>query len=868
MSAAPGQPSVARRVGTAATFAAAMKARLTRAGHPLTSRSPDDPAIALVDAWAEVLDVLAFYSGRIADEGYLRTAAEPLSLAELARAVGYAPGRGRAASALLTFTLDDSPGSPRVVPVPRGTRVASLPGPGQLPQTYETTEDLQARPEWNAVPARSSRPQEPAAGDAGVYVEGARPDLRPGDAVLLVGREREQAAGSEAWAFRLLSDVEHQAEPSVTWLRWTDPLGEPPEHSGRSGDEVVPAPPDARLHVLRQRAGIFGAAAPDHRLIGPPSGTQIVMRQAKTVTTSGPDWPGWSVEIPGQPPGTVDLDAVYPGVVAGSWVVLSRPGAVAGYRVHTVQEVSRTDYTLNAKVTRLRLDGPSVGGLFGAHVRQTTAHVVSELLPLATEPEPLPVGGEVVRLDRTVPALPGGRTVVVRGPRPVLRVAEGVHDLVVSVPGAADLPLRPGEELEVVAVRADARGPVTWHTARGAVTAGPDRLRLVPPPGDATVHSEIGQVLAPGPGAAEVDELRLTGPLTGCYDPATVRVLANVADGGHGESHTQVLGSGDASRGHQRLQLAKAPLTYRAGAGGEVGSTLQVRVDGRLWNEVPRLFGTGPHDEVFVTEVDGSGQVAVRFGDGLTGARLPTGSNNVTATYRVGTGLAGRVGPGQLGQLMTRPLGVRSVTNPQAAGTAADAEPAEEIRAGTARTALTLERVVSLRDVQEFARAVPGIGKALAARVWDGRDAVVHLTVAGPLGEVVDEQALADLAGVVRAAGVPRLPLTVQSAEVVPVRVAATVVVDLAHDAGPVLDAVSVALTEAASAAARAVGEPFRLGRLVLAAHGVPGVVAVRIGRPERDLPALAARVEHGVLAPAQLVCLQPDGLELLEVTS
>ena len=108
----PGQPAVERRVGTASSFAATMAADLTaqEALADFTNRRTDDPAIALVDAWSVVLDVLTFYSERLSNEGYLRTAVEPRSLTELAHSVGYTPGRGRAAATLLAFTLQDGVG--------------------------------------------------------------------------------------------------------------------------------------------------------------------------------------------------------------------------------------------------------------------------------------------------------------------------------------------------------------------------------------------------------------------------------------------------------------------------------------------------------------------------------------------------------------------------------------------------------------------------------------------------------------------------------------------------------------------------------------------------------------------------------------
>src|SRR6266704_3457639 len=67
----------------------------------LTTRSLDDPSIALLDAWAIVADVLTFYQERIANEGYLRTATERRSVLELARAIAYELGPGVAAAAYL-----------------------------------------------------------------------------------------------------------------------------------------------------------------------------------------------------------------------------------------------------------------------------------------------------------------------------------------------------------------------------------------------------------------------------------------------------------------------------------------------------------------------------------------------------------------------------------------------------------------------------------------------------------------------------------------------------------------------------------------------------------------------------------------------
>ena len=114
----PGLPALSYRVGTHGTFLHRMLRRLpheriedapNQIRYPLAhlaTRTPDDPAIALLDAWALVGDVLTFYQERIANEGFLRTATERRSILEQARLIGYELSPGVSASAHLAFTVD------------------------------------------------------------------------------------------------------------------------------------------------------------------------------------------------------------------------------------------------------------------------------------------------------------------------------------------------------------------------------------------------------------------------------------------------------------------------------------------------------------------------------------------------------------------------------------------------------------------------------------------------------------------------------------------------------------------------------------------------------------------------------------------
>jgi hypothetical protein len=192
------------RVGTHAAFLETMKARLTTMtvdvsgadgklmpSRPLagmTTRDPGDFSIALLDSWATVADVLTFYQERIANEGYLRTATERRSILELARVVGYSLQPGVAASVFLAYLLDDNQSAP--VTIPAGARSQSIPNPGELPQSFEISEDFVAHAEWNNLQVRLTRPKVITLANAlsldGIYVAGTSTNLKAGDTLLFV----------------------------------------------------------------------------------------------------------------------------------------------------------------------------------------------------------------------------------------------------------------------------------------------------------------------------------------------------------------------------------------------------------------------------------------------------------------------------------------------------------------------------------------------------------------------------------------------------------------------------------------------------------------------------------------------------------
>ena len=70
---------------------------------------------------------------------------------------------------------------------------------------------------------------------------------------------------------------------------------------------------------------------------------------------------------------------------------------------------------------------------------------------------------------------------------------------------------------------------------------------------------------------------------------------------------------------------------------------VKVKVGNVKWNEARTLEGINSNERVYTAVTTTEGGLEVRFGDGVEGARLPSGADNVSATYRTGTGSQGCV---------------------------------------------------------------------------------------------------------------------------------------------------------------------------------------------------------------------------------
>jgi ligand-binding sensor domain-containing protein len=413
------------------------------------------------------------------------------------------------------------------------------------------------------------------------------------------------------------------------------------------------------------------------------------------------------------------------------------------------------------------------------------------------------------------------------------------------------------------------------------ITAASQQITLLPAAEASIPISEAVQIETPPIDQKQPILLTQTA-LKYAYDPATVKIYANVVRATHGETTQEVLGSGDGTLAHQQFALQKPPLTYVPAATARgAQSTLEVRVNQVLWREVPSLYPLTMNDRAYIIRIQDDGTTTITFGDGIRGARLPSGLENVTATYRSGLGMAGNVGAVQLKLLKARPLGIQDVINPLPASGGEDQEPLETAKVKAPSTVKILDRIVSLPDFENFTRSFAGIGKAQTTALWTGSNQLVHITIAGINGsEVLPESELylklmaaidsaRDLSEQVQIASYQRLLFNLE----------ARILVDPSYIAALVEQAVQQKLIEQFAFDRRDFGQPVTAAAVIATMHQIEGVIAVdldalhRLGASRTLQPVIPVTTafwdtQLNAAQPAQLLLINAAAIQLTSVTT
>jgi hypothetical protein len=587
-----------------------------------TADRPDDLGVMLLEFWAYVLDICAFYDARLAERAYLGTAQEADTLAEIVALIGYQPRPALAGSVTLALLADGAD----PVNVPSGAAFRSAAFGSEPPQTFEMLAGATIWPQRNRWQLAPYRPDK---------FDGVL-RFRPGEAPQRGAVVALSLAGVAKFA-----------------------------------GQVAVVDTETNLDGERYQRVTFASTAGLPSLIAKPlskiSASALTLRVAlwsydDTANSGASGGTGW-----------VLLDAYYSTLTPGSAAALEIDGKLhpITIKAHDRQSIAVAFSTGDNAVSQ-NIAASKISFAWSAAAPSGAIHFLGAPRPLGLPTRPALLKRSLADI-RTAPTL-----------APV-------------VPALGDAP-------------GDAPALAQGQAAAGVAISG-----TVEPDGDGG-----GDFVPAG------DAKPFATPLT-----TPVSLFGNVVNAVRGQSVTgEALGSGNAAAASQSFSLARKPLTWVTDAGSPIGRSpqLQIAVDGLYWTWAPSFFGKGPSDRVFTVTMASDGGATVCFGDGVNGARLPTGVGNVMANYRYG---AGKLAPpaNSITQIAKAVQGLKSVVSPLAALPGADAEAPDAIRVTAPAAMMAMDRAVSPDDYLALARNYTGIVNAAVSESWDAAGLQVVIDV-------------------------------------------------------------------------------------------------------------------------------------------
>jgi hypothetical protein len=723
--------------------------------------APGDLGLQLLEWWAYLGDVLTFYNERVANESYLRTAMQPASVTGLVGLLGYRPRPAIAAvGRVAALRRRPHPAEPLVIP--DGFQLASTATPGVPVQTWEAAaSSLSGLTHAKiALPPTRALLKSESSHLGSVLLGGSVAGLKPGDTLLAVSKAFPEREND--WA--KLTVVSASPEP--------DPAG------GANTRVVVDAEDETDA-----RAWMTGAAASDYRLLRSKQSAALWTQTNDAAITHDSD-----TQV------TVLLSAAVRGIVQGDLVFLDGDNATTVGMVTDTTEiftgvpypgatdgappdipVAHTQLTITSALARFfsrERFAYHVGGSHGAGAGVGVGGGYGSIIEELIEPAKVAVryGLKDVGTPIGTPATSLASLPVTVTPQPGFTIATGGVEAFVEDANGAGIP-----------VTATSNGDGTLTLA--AVADTPASFSLAAP----------------------------------------LRLLVDLVSVSRGKSvANETLGTGDATVAGQAFTLQKAPLTYLA-TGADFASSLKVAVDGVYWTEARTFYDRPADARVFVVSQAADGKSTVRFGDGVNGARLPSGSR-VVASYRYGAG-ATRPPAGRLTTILEPQQNLASIHNPIAVWGGADAEQPEGVRSDAPKSVLTFGRAISGDDYETVAALAPGVTRARAYWAWDA--AHQRSLVKVYVGD--DAAAATSARSALAGAEDPNRPVAVVQASPIPLTVGCTLLI--APDRLP---------DDVAAAATAALADPDT---------GLFGPARMGIGRPLYTSQLEAALLVPGVLA-------------------
>jgi len=788
----PGLSHIDYRIGAYADIREALLRNLDKTAilSPWTHRGADDPGIALLEGSAILGDILTFYQELYANEAYLRTAQWKESIADLVKLLGYRLSPGLGGSATFAFEIKgDKP-----VTIPSGFPLKAQVKGLESPADFETSDEATAYPWLSRF--NLFRPLEtPSVTDSTTEFYIQAPDqltalspvvIKPNDR-LLIGDADSMTNPTK------LSNAEIVIVDSISELHGMK-VYKIKGKLKRSGNV-----PHVAAYKLGRMFHHFGSN-------GPPTIVETPDKVTSTATVSGNTTTVESTPPQEHPISFIrNLNANTSGS-AGKFLkkqktqlaiqsnLFSEVAFSIDDSVLIVNPVLKKDeFPLDAEVQDL-----PTGGLFiiqavldkGSQSKEFTLVRSIESIRSTSATWGLTTGTtSIVTLDQALDTSTAGfNSTDIRQ----VQFHEVLSPLLTLRAGMAQTSALAGDTLNFYGTLDQAQtltGRRLILTKAGAEPLTTTVVYVNPASAGDGTHPLLHQVTLGRNDLTYADFPNLA--------PFPFTVFGNIVDATQGKTEQQTpLGNGDSRQTFQTFKLPKSPVTYLLSQGETPPETpeLQIYVNNRLWTRATSFFGRRYDEEIYIVREDADNVSWVQFGDGKTGARLPSGLKNVVAKYRTGTGAFGALKEDTKVQPGGRIDHLDKIQMPVAPGGSQpeDGDMAREAAPGKIQS---LGRLVSLADFEGEALAIPGVRKASAAwRLIDNIPAVVITVLMDTGRQDQIEEVRELLVGYNQSRGPNRFPILVNQGFLQYVTITATFGYDPTYLAEVLIPAVSKAL--------------------------------------------------------------------------
>ena len=755
------RPGLARfryRIGTYPSMRAHMLDRLVKspALADWSHLAPDDPGIALLEGAALIGDILTFYQDLYGNETKLGTATWQDSITDLCRLTGYRPAPGLGGNAVFALEVDQ----PGPVNVPEGFPIEAQLEGFDNPSRFETTTDANAYQAFNSfhLYRRRTGLQPITAGQKSLDIV-----RRDGQTDLAT---RSEAVDQIAAGDRILILSERLAAHEILVVdRVEEHLDRVTVHLDGAVQQNHPA--EISAYVLGRtfrHAGANAQATFTTFQESPPAVTVYDTIFDRSLSGVSPGSSRYS-RLTAQ---EIALDSEVDDLATGANVICTglqtSPNSQNFAVVRRIKQITAREViwaNVSTSVSVLTL----AGSLDPTPAEFIVADLAGIELALQASAQPVQTSQSVAVVQQVAPAI--AQSFQIAQPETgvlefdvfalnaaQIQVFDGIGELIAPASGDQHDIRRlrihetVGPELKLQAPRSQQNGPVSdgrvsfFGTREEAYALAGRRLLFSD---DETGSQEI-IVAAAQPeldalGSSPLGDRRMWPIMLSDLpkaaasgfdeDAPTVTIHGNLVNATQGETQDEiVIGTGDARTTFQTFALPKAPLTYLAAPEltPPQKAELEIRVAGRLWTAVDTFFDRPADAEIYVIRQGEDGNSYVQFADGINGARLPSGRNNVRARYRTGLGargdLAADSGPKAKGKLAAL-VGVQ-MPGPVTGG--ADPEGPDVSRIAAPLRMQGLGRLVGLSDYEAEALRQPGVLKA-GADFGESGTGSIRLTV-------------------------------------------------------------------------------------------------------------------------------------------